>query len=157
MKKHHKPRVCSECHGEYIPTGPAQRYCGVCGPRLAKLIARRHIDAYRLKMGVRVGVGSGNGQPKGKEHPQWKNGVSIFLAYRRTVRQLVRYCERCKKDLLNAQTGEWATHHRDHNPNHNEISNFELLCKRCHQLEHGCAANLPSTHQPDLDLLPLAA
>ena len=35
-----------------------------------------------------------------------------------------------------------AVHHKDHNRKNNVESNFELLCKRCHQVEHECWKNL---------------
>ncbi|WP_425512192.1 HNH endonuclease [Xanthomonas translucens] len=59
----------------------------------------------------------------------------------------VRYCERCRKDLLGLPPAMRAVHHKDHNRKHNEERNFELLCKRCHQVEHECWRNLPNNRR----------
>ena len=51
-------------------------------------------------------------------------------------------CERCGKDLEDATRWKWCVHHKDHDHSNHELSNLELLCKRCHQLEHSCQDNL---------------
>lgn len=33
---------------------------------------------------------------------------------------------------------ELLMHHKDHDRKHNVLSNLELVCKRCHQIEHEC-------------------
>ena len=81
----------------------------------------------------------------GEAHPQWKGGEGKFQqvlapAYYRKV----RYCERCDTDLLGATPAMRAVHHKDHNRKNNVEENFELLCKRCHQVEHECWKNLPN-------------
>lgn len=133
-------RQCRVCGIDYQPTGPAQKMCVPCGRIQAAIVSRRSVDANRRRNGVRVGIGSGNGQPKGAENPRYKNGIGFFHAFSRGARQTIRYCERCRKDLLNAKTGQWAVHHRDHDRTNNPAdgSNFELLCKACHQREHRC-------------------
>jgi hypothetical protein len=40
--------------------------------------------------------------------------------------------------LISVGKYEWVVHHRDHDRSNNVDENFELLCKRCHQIEHEC-------------------
>jgi 5-methylcytosine-specific restriction endonuclease McrA len=49
--------------------------------------------------------------------------------------------------LLNVNSKQWVVHHRDHNHANNVDSNFELLCKSCHQKEHDCQSNLPKVQR----------
>lgn len=35
-------------------------------------------------------------------------------------------------------------HHRDEDRSNNDPANLQPLCKRCHQLLHNCANNLPA-------------
>jgi hypothetical protein len=143
-----KAKFCEICGVEYKPTAPASRYCYVCGPVQAKKVNREATDRCRARKGVRVGIGSGYGNGRGKDHPAYKNGIKTFYDFSETARQTVRYCERCGKDLLNAGIGCWALHHRDHNRDNNVRDNFELLCKRCHQIEHNCIQALLKVQRP---------
>lgn len=97
---------------------------------------------------MQVGVGKGGANAKGTEDSQYKNGIGLFLSVVSTIREEVRFCERCDKDLLYVGIGEWATHHRDHDRSNNVRENFELLCKRCHQLEHECYENFSKVQRP---------
>lgn len=84
---------------------------------------------------------------RGKESPCYKTGIGFFFAYRRSLKGKPKFCNRCGKDLTNANRYTWCLHHIDHDRTHNTIDNFELLCKRCHQLEHSCKENIPKTYQ----------
>jgi 5-methylcytosine-specific restriction endonuclease McrA len=46
-------------------------------------------------------------------------------------------CNRCKS------SNNLGVHHKDRNRSNNEISNLEVLCARCHRIEHECWKNLP--------------
>lgn len=150
MAKWYPPRVCRNegCGKTFEPTGPAAKFCSTCGPVIAKRVQREGIDRYRAKKGVKVGTGSGSQNKRGAEDSQYKNGITFFIRMGPKIREERRFCERCPKDLIDAAPGEWAIHHRDHDRNHNVIENFELLCKRCHQLEHECWRNLPPRKGP---------
>ena len=63
-------------------------------------------------------------------------GIGYFMTSRGRIKRERRYCNRCGKDLLRLNKFEWVVHHIDHNRTNNIDENFELLCKRCHQLEH---------------------
>jgi hypothetical protein len=79
--------------------------------------------------------------PRGENHWNYKDGSYTYETIRGELRQEIRYCERCDKDLLEAKHHNWVIHHRDHNHFNNERSNLELLCKSCHQIEHDCVKN----------------
>ena len=81
----------------------------------------------------------------GKDHYAYKDGNGLFtMKLAKTYKLKVRYCEHCNKDLLDVKPALYAVHHIDHNRSNNEETNFQLLCKRCHQLEHKCWENLPN-------------
>jgi 5-methylcytosine-specific restriction endonuclease McrA len=48
----------------------------------------------------------------------------------RAMRELPNICNRC------ASTKHLVAHHIDHDRTNNELSNFEILCKKCHQAHH---------------------
>ncbi len=86
----------------------------------------------------RIGIGKGGGQLKGKDNAMYSTGIREFHRLSPQIRLERKCCERCNKNLLQATKGNWCVHHKDHNRCNNEINNFELLCKRCHQIEHKC-------------------
>lgn len=75
---------------------------------------------------------------RGSEHWNYQKGKYVNETIRREFRNEHRYCEQCKTDLLNANRWQWVLHHKDHNHFNNDPSNWQLLCKRCHQIEHEC-------------------
>ena len=145
MARTYPDRSCVDCGSTYGPTGPAQKRCKPC-VRSNKLRIQREANAkYRTAQGRNVGTGSGAHNTTGELHPQWAGGERKFgqvLApayYKKT-----RYCERCDADLIDVATEYRCVHHKDHNRQNNDDSNFELLCKRCHQIEHECWKNFTS-------------
>lgn len=79
----------------------------------------------------------------GEQNNAYKNGTGIFRnRLNKEIHLAVRYCERCGKDLVDANKWSWCVHHKDHNKHNQSPSNLEHLCKRCHQLEHNCIAAL---------------
>ena len=139
-----EPRCCVSCGVTYIPSGPAQKRCPSCALAVQRERVRTANQAARLKAGRNVGAGRGAHNTPGDKHPQWKGGERKFgqvlaPAYWRKT----RWCERCSEDLLEAPPHMRCVHHKDHNRKNNAESNFELLCKRCHQVEHECWKNLP--------------
>ena len=73
---------------------------------------------------------------RGVENPQYKYGAGVFVRKRAEIKERIGKCERCGKDLTNAGHYEWCVHHKNHNHYDNSEGNYELLCKKCHQLEH---------------------
>lgn len=84
---------------------------------------------------------------RGKENPQYKYGAGEFTRIRAELKEKIGKCERCGKDLQNVGHYEWVVHHKNHNHYDNSEGNFELLCKRCHQLEHECRKRIPKTYE----------
>lgn len=138
-----QPRVCEDCKSPYIPKGPAAKFCIICAPKHAKQVKAKSVYEYRKRIGVQVGVGKGGANTSGVDDGQYKTGIKYFQKRRGEIKLERRYCERCKKDLSTARSGQWAVHHRDRNRANNVDTNFELLCKKCHQMEHECTSNLP--------------
>ena len=145
MATNHKDRNCIDCGITYNPTGPAQKRCAPCSAAKQRERVRLANQDLRRRQGKNVGAGRGAHNTPGELHPQWNGGERKFVQvlgpayYKRT-----RYCERCGLDLVDAPPAMRAVHHKDHNRKHNVESNFELLCKRCHQVEHECWKNLPN-------------
>ncbi|QHJ82212.1 MAG: HNH nuclease [Bacteriophage sp.] len=135
-------KKCKTCGCAFIGKGRASMYCEVHAEE-AKAIQkeknRKRTNDYKIKHGLvaQPGVGSGNAQGKGTASPYYKHGWFIADRLRPEVKAR-RYCERCQCDLASADRWHWVVHHRDHNHYNNVIENLELLCKRCHQIEHEC-------------------
>lgn len=78
------------------------------------------------------------GMKRGVLHWNYKDGSYTYETFRKEIKESKRFCERCSEDLNTATKGMWCVHHKDHDHFNNEMSNLELLCKRCHQIEHEC-------------------
>ena len=128
--------TCVDCKRKSVRTGRNQKRCLAC----VKILKAEYWRVWAAKSGriVRPGVGSGNAQGRGKSHHSYKNGTGIFRQFTKDA------CERC------GSTRFLCAHHKDRNRQNNLSSNIETLCKRCHQVEHGCAANLKNgDHSPE--------
>lgn len=136
-----KPRSCQVCGSQYRPTGPAAKFCPPCAEAKRKEVIRRGNLTFRTKKGdPTIGVGKGGSNKRFTDNPQYKNGIGNFHRLKRQMRAESPFCERCDKDLTNASKYEWCVHHRDHNRTNNVRENLEMLCKRCHQIEHECVS-----------------
>lgn len=140
-----KNKKCQVCGTEYTPKGPASKFCQPCSTQRAKDASRRHSYQHKLDKGLikNPGVGKGGSNAKGVEDSCYKTGIAFFQRSRQKIRLDRKLCERCGKNLLKATRFDWVVHHKDHNRENNTLKNFELLCKRCHQLEHDCISSLP--------------
>lgn len=139
-----KTIVCITCNKETVRTGPAQIRCPECRPVVNKRLQKKAAKNWAIRTGKYKGTGPGAHNTPGELHPRWNGGERKFSnvlapAYYKKV----RFCERCSKDLIDAAPEFRCVHHKDHNRKNNVESNFELLCKRCHQIEHKCWLNLP--------------
>jgi len=85
-----------------------------------------------------VGLGKGGGNKEGKDNKHYVNGMGQFYKIRQHLRETIKHCQACHKDLTHASRYEWCVHHIDHDRTNNVEENFEMLCKRCHQIEHEC-------------------
>ena len=129
---------CQDCSAEFQPTGPRSTRCPKCATNHKTAYHREYM---RKRRGY-TGKGAGSGTPTGEDHPGWKHGERAFQQRMSPAyKEKVRYCERCGLDLVEASGPFWAVHHKDYDRTHNTEDNFELLCKRCHQVEHECWKN----------------
>ena len=132
-------KECKYCKKNFDTTGSNQKFCSV------KCRKKNDWKTYREKRlaegnPLRDGPGGNPSGKLGKDHWAYVHGEGMFesrLSPEYTKK--VRYCERCNKDLLNVSPYHRCVHHKDHNRSNNDESNFELLCKSCHQKEHDAA------------------
>lgn len=131
---------CKTCDCEFYSTGPAGRYCPTHADEQRKLRAREGTQRHRIKYGLvqKPYVGKGGNPNKGISNPMYKHGMYVFETLRAEIKAQRRYCERCNTDLEEATHYFWVVHHKDHNHWNHDLNNLELLCKRCHQVEHEC-------------------
>lgn len=103
--------TCIRCNSNFEGRYPKSKICKACSKRGAK---------------------------RGEAHWNYKDGSYTYETIRAELKVQYRYCAHCNKDLLDATHYEWVIHHKDHDHYNNSESNLELLCKRCHQVEHEC-------------------
>lgn len=139
-----KEKECKLCGDLFKPAGPAAKYCTVCGPSYRHELQNKLAYDYKIRTGLikEPGVGKGGNQYIGEDHPQYTNGRNTFKRRRLEIREELRFCNRCSKDLKYLGPYHWVLHHIDWDRENNTDDNYELLCKRCHQLEHDCEGNL---------------
>jgi predicted nucleic acid-binding Zn ribbon protein len=117
-------KVCIKCNNVINGKYKNAKYCSdKC---------RTAYNSYksRVKKGLikSPGVGSGGNQWGNANHQYTgKSGTGGCIRARRL---LPKICNRC------GATNNLLAHHIDHNRENNELSNFEILCKRCHQEHH---------------------
>lgn len=135
-------KTCYDCRETYTATGPAGKYCRTCNERRVELRKEANrLRAYksRREKGCRLGRGA----LPGTGHPNYKHGFYVAQTQAKQYKVIAgNQCERCGKDLTDANRYGWAMHHKDHNHSNHDLRNLELLCKRCHQMEHGCQDKL---------------
>lgn len=139
-KSRYKDKACQMCNEMYTPTGACSKVCEKCRPEARRALARKGTQDYRIRHGLveKPGVGKGGNSKKGVEDSSYKTGIAYFMKSRRRIREERQFCEECGKDLTDATHYQWVIHHKDHDRTNNVDSNFQLLCKRCHQIEHNC-------------------
>jgi len=138
-----KIKICVECEKDFTPTGNNQKYCTLnCQDAVTSRKSAGYTQAYRIRHNLieKPGVGKGGNTQKGQSDSSYKTGIAYFMNNRQRIKEERRYCEECKKDLIDATRYHWVIHHKDHDRANNVDSNFQLLCKRCHQLEHDCVS-----------------
>lgn len=146
--------VCTIYHCTNEVRSKRSKYCESCYKDRKRDIARVKMARYRLEKRNLFGppppkrlspvlVKGHLFNSKGQEDSQYKTGISYFMSNRLRIKELRNHtCERCSKDLKEASRWHWCIHHKDHDRTNNCDENFELLCKRCHQIEHNCIAAL---------------
>jgi hypothetical protein len=122
-----KAKKCLRCKRRFLPTGPNCKRCESC--------RREHaIEAckeYRRRTFIKKGYNQA-----GANNNAWKGGRSPQYYQKIAKQHHPNLCARCGARAA-------LVHHKDENRSNSDPSNLEMLCKRCHQLEHQCARNLP--------------
>lgn len=130
-------KICFKCKNKPVKSRTA-KYCVECSIEVQRENGRKRTMKYLLKNNMiqKPGVGTGGNNAKGKDDSQYKTGITQFHKIKHRLKEQIRYCQRCEKDLKDAEYGQWCIHHKDHDRTNNDISNFELLCITCHNKEH---------------------
>ena len=142
-----KEKNCLFCGTPFQPTGRNQKYCTKEHQHehsLAQGVWKEYRDRFNAKNGVLVGVGSGGTTGTGPRNPAYTNGRSAFRNFARQLKELGVPCNYCGISLVEATRGHWLGHHKDHNPENNDLNNLVLLCKKCHHYHHETYRNLPT-------------
>lgn len=134
-------RGCQICGTQYIPTGPAARYCSDCAAMRAKVTQREGNMRHRARRGLPVGVGRGGSNKRFSDDSQFKTGIGNFFRLRKQLLQENTICEECGEDISEVSPYHKCVHHIDHDRTNNVRENLRVLCKRCHQLHHNCTSN----------------
>ena len=117
-------RVCIKC-GNLIPQTKykSAKYCS------NKCRSSSATSRHRLKYSLveKPGVGSGGNQEAERNH-QYKGGVASYN--KKAFKSYPHKCNRC------GSLDRLEVHHKDHNRKNNDLSNLEILCKRCHKNHH---------------------
>lgn len=122
-----KEKQCIRCNKVFLPTGASQKRCSGC----AKEHTKESMKEYHKQRYIRKGYKQG-----GTSNNNWKGGIAT---YRNLIEKTA--CAKCsgEKSLL--------IHHVDEDRYNNDVSNLQVLCKRCHQIQHKCANNLPPVEE----------
>lgn len=131
-------QLCKDCKINKTET-PKSHRCKPCKRKYATKLAQE----WRIRTGKtkHPGVGKGGNPLRGKDNPMYKHGGFTSAFSKKEIKEFYNHiCCRCQKDLKNASRYHWCVHHKDHDHFNNPTdgSNWELLCKRCHQIEHKC-------------------
>lgn len=119
-----KQLTCPACHVLFQATGPAAKFCKECSEFRQRSLAKFHARAKR------TGAGSG-GQNMGA-------ATVHNYRYRYLTKLYIKQkglCTSCKDSFPESVL---LVHHLDEDRNNNVETNLELMCKRCHQVEHEC-------------------
>jgi hypothetical protein len=114
-------QVCIKC--ERPLKGRQRKFCST------KCSGAYNMQQYRIRKGLikKPFVGSGGNQWNTDNH-RYKNGIGNFQ--QRAFEYYDKKCNRCES------TQHLLVHHKDHDRTKNEITNLEILCKKCHQKHH---------------------
>lgn len=141
----YKPKQCTICNAQYIPTGQCSKYCPTCKPIQTKLVNSQAVKNWSLQKGILNGKGSGSTTGYESNNHMYKHGRCSFRRWAKELKESSKgFCSFCNIDLRKATHYQWVGHHKDHNKNNNTKENLILLCKKCHQIEHKCWKNFES-------------
>lgn len=127
---------CIDCNLTFEITGKNHKRCKSCAHKRQKEHIRLWVNKNIIQ---RPGSGKGGNPQIEKNNPMFRHGICVFRRWaKERLVQLSYCCERCGNKIDASVRGNWAGHHKDHNRQNNVRDNLEVLCKRCHQIEHEC-------------------
>ena len=144
-------RVCERCNELFVPKSSSSKFCDDCKYEHELEKARERAVQYRIT-GRRKLLDSTreqrsvNGKGRGcnqsmENNGNWKNGTGVDW-FQKALEILPNCCSSCGKSEEDLQrenpikTRNLLLHHKDGNHYNNEPSNWEILCKGCHQSHH---------------------
>lgn len=76
-----------------------------------------------------------------KAHPEKVKAYRKLYKLRQKLKKknMLQECNRCKltqEDVLKVSINGLEVHHKDRNQLNNNLDNLEILCARCHNVEH---------------------
>lgn len=113
---------CQDCGIELVKISSRHFLCEEC----AKERERARCREYRKEHFVPKGYNQ-----KRENNNFWKTGKGWFVRWGKNFSN----CSRCGSEKF------ICVHHIDRNRDNNNYENLEILCKRCHQEEHGAFIN----------------
>lgn len=128
-----KSRLCVVCKKGYTPTSNRQKYCS---KDCEKVVERERSKEKHLRQYVRRGYNQ-----KGENNNHWKGGVYANYYKRIAFEHFPKVCNRCGSVKF------IVVHHIDRNRYNNDISNLEVLCRKCHCAEHDIVKNNFDPHK----------
>jgi hypothetical protein len=128
-------RKCEICGTDYSPNSSQQRTC------FKFECYRKNKTLRHRERAIRLGLLTGLPRGEAVKHNKsvlFTTGITEFRRRGREIKEQKRYCEKCDKDLNGSTQYLWCLHHKDFDRRNNPIdgSNWELLCKSCHNKIH---------------------
>lgn len=125
-------KECLDCKVEFVQRGRNHKRCDGCAKKRNLFTMSNWYYTHKIP-------GPGSGGKLETENQNYKHGLSVFRRWAKERLKFLNYCcERCGNTIDVSVRGTWAGHHKDHNRSNNVKDNLEVLCKRCHQVEHEC-------------------
>ena len=122
-----KGKQCLRCRKPFSPTGANCKRCPPCRHEHNLEVCKKRWHRTYVKKGY---------NQKGKNNNAWKGGSSPAYYQRIAYEAHGNLCMQCGNKAV-------LVHHLDGNRSNSSKENLGVLCKRCHQVKHGCTANLP--------------
>jgi hypothetical protein len=123
-----KDKPCERCGELFTPTGSNCKRCPPCR-------REHHLESCKNRW-HRTYEKKGYDQA-GEKNNAWNGGSSPEYYQKVAYDHYGKICQRCGAEAV-------LVHHKDEDRTNSSVDNLEPLCKRCHQVHHDCASNLPN-------------
>lgn len=127
---HRNLKQCERCGEVFVPRSNNVRFCDTCKQELKRLHNLRK-PILRCPCCGGYYIRKGNNQKR----CEFCRSKKMTANNHRTIafENLPHVCNHCGK-IVSLTTSH--VHHKDRNPRNNTLENLEILCVRCHRLEH---------------------